>query len=137
MGEITKNQIFVYAREAVTVGYVVQRLATGYVEFSEEHLMGPIAKLPSLMVLDKEEANRHKDTIMRGCKDAQAHLKLMQMNEKREFDRALKARMITIKEEFSAVTEGIPMAVKLEIKAAVLSGMRNSQSMQENIDEFV
>merc|ERR1719458_591632 len=141
MGEITKNQIFVYAREAVTVGYVVQRLATGYVEFSDKHLMGPIAKLPELMVLDKEEdkskIQEYKTTIMKGCKEAISELKLIQMREKREFDMALKARMITVKEEFSDLTDTIPTAVKQEIRAAVQSGMQSSQSMQENIDEFL
>jgi len=141
MGEITKNQIFVYAREAVTVGYVVQRLATGYVEFSEDHLMGPIAKLPSLMVLDKEEdkgdIQKHKTSIMKECKEAQTELKLIQRNEERDFKMALKARMITVQEEFSVLTDALPVAAKQEIKAAVQSGMQNFQSMQENIDEFL
>merc|ERR1712037_70072 len=141
MGEITKNQIFVYAREAVTVGYVVQRLATGYVEFSEEHLMGPIAKLPKLMVLDKEEdkhkIQKEKSIIMKGCEDAQSALKLIQRQEKREFDRALEARMITVKEEFSSLTDELPKAIKQQIKAAVQSGMQNSKSIKEDIDEFL
>ena len=107
MGEV--NKIRAFAMDAATVWYVVQRLATGYVEFSEKHLMGPIALLPAMLVLDKEEdkhkIQEHKISIMKGCKEAHSALKLIQMNEKREFDRDLKARMITVEEDFSNLTD--------------------------------
>ena len=87
--------------DEATVWYVVQRLATGYVEFSEKHLMGPIALLVRLdKEEDKHKIQEHKISIMKGCKEAQSALKLIQMNEKREFDRDLKARMITVMHEF-------------------------------------
>ena len=99
MGEV--NKIRAFAMDEATVWYVVQRLATGYVEFSEKHLMGPIALLVRLdKEEDKHKIQEHKISIMKGCKEAQSALKLIQMNEKREFDRDLKARMITVMHEF-------------------------------------
>lgn len=140
MGDITKNQIYAYARESVTIGYVVHRLASGYVEFSRDHLMKPVAQLPALMVLDKEKdrgkIQEKQRAIMTGCTKAQSELNCMLASEKREFERAMNARMKVINEEFATVTRVLPKAVVEEIKQQVDQGINNSKTVQDDVDEF-
>ena len=138
MDKITKNQVYVYARESVTIAYVVNRLASGYVDFSKNHLMGPVAKLPSLMTLDKE-SDRHqireqKAAIMKGCNDAQNALEQMVVSEKKEFDRALEARLAYIKQEIGAVTSNLSNADVQEIREVVEGGIEESKSVLDETD---
>merc|ERR550532_299479 len=75
-----KNQIYVYARESVTIGYVVHRIASGYFDFSREHLLTPVSQIPKLMVLNAEddmaEIQKNKAEVINACNYAQLQLKL-------------------------------------------------------------
>ena len=119
LSPLMKNQVYVYARESVTIGYVVHRIASGYFEFSRDHLMAPVSQIPKLMVLnaedDKAEIQKLKADVMKGCKDATRELELKIASEKDEYDSALKARMKRIKEEFDVLTESLPQAEKQNI----------------------
>jgi len=140
LSSYAKNQVYVYARESVTIGYVVHRIASGYFEFSRDHLMAPVSQIPRLMVLnaedDKAEIQERKAEVMKGCKDATRELKLKIMSEKDEYDSALKARMKRIKEEFDVLTESLPQAEKQKISLAVKSGIEKSEDMIGDIDDF-
>ena len=140
LSPLVKNQIYVYARESVTIGFVVHRLASGYFEFSREHLMTPVSQIPKLMVLnaedDKAEIQKLKADVMKGCKDATRELELKIASEKDEYDSALKARMKRIKEEFDVLTESLPQAEKQKISLAVKSGIEKSEDMNGNLDDF-
>merc|ERR1712037_1025008 len=133
LSSYAKNQVYVYARESVTIGYVVHRIASGYFEFSRDHLMAPVSQIPRLMVLNAED---DKAEVMKGCKDATRELKLKIMSEKDEYDSALKARMKRIKEEFDVLTESLPQAEKQKISLAVKSGIEKSEDMIGDIDDF-
>ena len=97
MGDVAKDLIYSTAREAVTIGYVVNRLATGYVEVSKAHLMGPVGRLPKLMVLDKDkdkaEICMQKRAIMTECENAGKAIEKMVKKEKKAFGEAIEKRM--------------------------------------------
>ena len=140
LSSYAKNQVYVYARESVTIGYVVHRIASGYFEFSRDHLMAPVSQIPRLMVLnaedDKAEIQERKAEVMKGCKDATRELKLKIMSEKDEYDSAMKARMKRIKEEFDVLTESLPQAEKQKISLAVKSGIEKSEDMIGDLGDF-
>ena len=162
LSPLMKNQVYVYARESVTIGYVVHRIASGYFDFSREHLMAPVSQIPKLMVLnaedDKAEIQKLKADVMKGCQDANRELQLKNMSERDEYDSALiarmkrikeefdvltdeygsalKARMKRIKEEFDVLTESLPQAEKQKITLAVKSGIEKSEDMNGNLDDF-
>ena len=123
MGEITKNQIYTYARESVTIGYVVQRLAKGYVEVSRNHLMDPIARLPSMLALDAEtdrsKIMSQKNYILKKCTAAQQAIKYMIDDEKKDFKRDLDSRMNVISQEFGKLTTSLSPAQKQDIKETI------------------
>jgi len=141
MGEITKNQIYTYARESVTIGYVVQRLAKGYVEVSRNHLMDPIARLPSMLALDaetdKSKINSQKNYILKKCTAAQQAIKYMIDDEKKDFKRDLDSRMNVISQEFGKLTSSLSPAQKQEIKETVEDGIENALEVMDEEDEFV
>merc|ERR1719458_334072 len=140
LSPLMKNQVYVYARESVTIGYVVHRIASGYFDFSREHLMAPVSQIPKLMVLNAEDdmakIQELKADVMKGCKDATRELELKIASEKDEYDSALKARMKRIKEEFDVLTESLPQAEKQKISLAVKSGIEKSEDMIGDIDDF-
>ena len=141
MGEITKNQIYTYARESVTIGYVVQRLANGYVEVSRNHLMDPIARLPSMLALDAEtdrsKIMSQKNYILKKCTAAQQAIKYMIDDEKKDFKRDLDSRMNVISQEFGKLTSSLSPAQKQEIKETVEDGIENALEVMDEEDEFV
>merc|ERR1712037_136509 len=140
LSPLVKNQIYVYARESVTIGYVVHRIASGYFEFSKKHLLTPASQIPKLMVLNAEDGmakiQEMKDEVMNACDDAQLQLKLKIKSEKRKFDSAVEARMKRIKEEFDVLTASLPQAEKQEISLAVKRGIEKSEDMMGDLDDF-
>jgi len=95
------------AIDAVTVGYVANRLASGYVEVSKAHLMEPVSRLPRLMVLDKDtdgdEIQRQMRKIQEKCDNASNALQLLVEPESRKFQHDLEMKKNAVREEFAPI----------------------------------
>jgi predicted metal-dependent hydrolase len=142
MGEVTKDLIYSYARESVTIGYVVQKLAKSYVNISRDHLLGPIAGLPSMLALDgkdredRTKIQKQKDHILKQCIAAQQAIKYMIDDEKKDFKRDLDSRMNVISQEFGKLTSSLSPAQKQEIKETVEEGNENALEVKDELDEW-
>ena len=142
LGVITKNQIYKCASESVTISYVVNKLATGYVEISENHLMGPVSMLPGLMALDREadkgKIEGKKNEILVQCKNASSGISFLIKTEQRDFQRNLDTRMKKIEGEFSKMTASLPQSVKQEIRENVEEGVDNAEEvLDDDLEDFI
>ena len=107
MKDMEGDLIYSLARDAVTVGYVANRLASGYVEVSKAHLMEPVSRLPRLMVLDKDtdgdEIQRQMRKIQEECDNANHALQMLVEPESRQFERDLEMKRDAVREEFAPI----------------------------------
>ena len=135
---LSKDLIYTSARDATSVGFVVNKLASQYFEVSQQYLMGPMGRLSQLMVLDKDQDRAKiaqlKGTIMKECEEAQGAIMRMVEKEKRNFTASIQKRMNVIESEFEgivnnpAVTQDVRKAITMEAKKAVEDGRRNVPS---------
>ena len=117
-----KNQLYGYIQEAMTNGYLVNRMSSVYVIISARYIMPPVRQLGIMMeTKDLKKITSLKNKISNQAKAANGEISRKIAEEKITFDAAVKKRRNEIQASFKPILDHIPQARKEELKSLVVT----------------
>ena len=121
--QLTKDMIYQPAYEASKTAFLVNGLASAYVDISAQFLMPLAAKLDSLIVLDpdedKQEIMNQKLEIQNDAKDVQDEIKAIVEAKREDFNAKVEGRIQELQETFDQFVPPIDEDEKAEIQEIV------------------
>jgi len=138
LDKIMKDLIYSTARQAVSYGYVVNRMSSGYHDISEKYLMEPVATLGKMMTLDKDEDRTLICQLQNDLNDksmlAQNAIKRYQKEEYDNFKEYMENKMRSIETAFEDITVGMTNDEKKAIEEQVKTGIEVVAQPEVKID---
>ena len=126
-----RDQIYTPSYEAVKIAYLVNNLATAYMEISTEHMMPQVAKLSELLALssssDKKDIEAKKLEVNKEAQVMQEKIETVLSQRTNKFKRDVEARMIEIETTFNSIIPAISTEEKKAVVDKVQKDIREAE----------